>query len=266
MRPSDAPEPRRRRSHPLEDAHRHRRSRRAVLDAERGEDLFEMRVHGSRRKAENLCDVAIGLAARDPCRCLGLACGQGRLLPKPPIRLILRRLREGEVLGLRLQAKHVDDLAQEGRERHLVAIELKAPGLDAGDVEQAVDQAREMFGGAPHDADRLRLRGLGARVPLEELRVAEDRIERRAQFVADADVRSGDGAGIGVRHVDLQLRDDDEGAGEGERRLRRIEHVAERIEIHLRRLGRALGRRHLLDRQEGEEGEEGAEPPAPTPA
>ena len=51
------------------------------------------------------------------------------------------------------------------------------------------------------------------------------------------EVRPGDRACIGVGDVDLELRDDDENAGEGERQIGRRKHVVERDEIHLRRLG-----------------------------
>ena len=55
---------------------------------------------------------------------------------------------------------------------------------------------------------------------------------------AREEIRPGDRARIGVGDVDLELRDDDEGAGEGERHLRRGKHVLESDEIHLRRFDR----------------------------
>ncbi len=70
---------------------------------------------------------------------------------------------------------------------------------------------------------------------------------------AREEVRPGDRARIGVRHVDLELGEDDEHAGEGERHLRR-EHRLERDQIHLRRLGGVDEGHALREREIGEEG------------
>ena len=74
----------------------------------------------------------------------------------------------------------------------LVAVQAQDAVLDLGDVEDAVDEIREVLGAAPDDADGV-VRRERAGVALEQLRVAVDRIERRADFVADA----GDVAGLG---------------------------------------------------------------------
>ena len=44
---------------------------------------------------------------------------------------------------------------------------------------------------------------------------------------AREEVRPGDRARVGVRHVDLELADDDEDAGQHQRERRRLEHLAE---------------------------------------
>ena len=69
-------------------------------------------------------------------------------------------------------------------------------------------------------------------------------------------IRPGDGAGIGVGDVDLELRDHHEQAGEEDRPLPRRHHVAEGDHIHLRRLGRLIVG-HALP--QGEHRQEGAE-------
>ena len=69
----------------------------------------------------------------------------------------------------------------------LVGIDLQAAGLDLGNVEKAVDQAGEVVGAALDDLDG----GLpGCRdglVALEDLGIAENGVERGAQFVAEPD-------------------------------------------------------------------------------
>ena len=46
------------------------------------------------------------------------------------------------------------------------------------------------------------------------------------------EVRPGDGAGVGVRHVDLELADDDENAREHQREGGRLEHLRECMVVH----------------------------------
>ena len=96
---------------------------------------------------------------------------------------------EAEVEGgaLRLEPDHVDDLVEEVGEPDLVAVDLEPPRLHARDVEEPVDQARQVLGRAPDHPDAVLARGRDAGVALEQLRVAEHGVEGRAQFVADAD-------------------------------------------------------------------------------
>ena len=60
---------------------------------------------------------------------------------------------EFDALGGRLQAEHVDELIEEFGDVHLVALELEAAGFDLRDVEQPVDQSRQVLGAAAHDLD-----------------------------------------------------------------------------------------------------------------
>ena len=58
---------------------------------------------------------------------------------------------------------------------------------------------------------------------------------------AGKEIRPGDRAGIGVGDVDLELRQDHEGAGQRQREIGLRQHVAERLEIHVRGFGGMLG-------------------------
>ena len=96
------------------------------------------------------------------------------------------RVAEGQPLGFRLQPEHVDQLVEEIVDVDRVGIDLQPPGLDLGDIEQSVDQPRQVLGAAPDDLDRGLPLGRNGLVALEDLRVPEDRVERRAQFVTEA--------------------------------------------------------------------------------
>src|SRR3954467_14953212 len=58
---------------------RNRRSRSPVLDAELGVDLLEMLVDRARAQAQNLRDVAVGLALAEPGQHLAFAGGEAKL-------------------------------------------------------------------------------------------------------------------------------------------------------------------------------------------
>ncbi len=70
---------------------------------------------------------------------------------------------------------------------------------------------------------------------------------------AREEIRPGDRAGIGVGDVDLQLRENDEGAGQRQRQVGLRQHIAERFEIHMRRLGGVLVGDAVAECEEGEE-------------
>ena len=91
---------------------------------------------------------------------------------------------ELDALGGRLQAEHVHELIEEIRGVHLVAVEMEAAGFDLRDVEQPVDQAGQVLGAPAHDLDGVDPPRRKLRVALQQLRVAEDGVERRAQLVA----------------------------------------------------------------------------------
>ncbi len=94
---------------------------------------------------------------------------------------------EIDLLCLRLQAEHADQLIEEFAERHLVARKIKAARFDLGDVQDAVDQPRQVIGAALDHPDLPARFGEQAVVLVEQLRVARDGVERRAQLVAEAD-------------------------------------------------------------------------------
>ena len=77
-----------------------------------------------------------------------------------------RRPLEDEVdaLGGGLQAEHADELVEEFAQADLVARQIEPAGLDLGDVEHAVDQARQVVGAAADHADLVaRLGAAGSR-------------------------------------------------------------------------------------------------------
>ena len=59
---------------------------------------------------------------------------------------------EIDALGGRLQAKHVDELIEEFAQANLVARQIQPAGLDFRDIQNAVDQAGQMFGAAADHA------------------------------------------------------------------------------------------------------------------
>ena len=92
-----------------------------------------------------------------------------------------------DALGGGLQPEHADQLVEEFADADLVARQIEPAGFDLGDVENAVDQAREVIGAAADHAHLVLWLGLQARVLLQQLGVAGDGVERRAQFMAEAD-------------------------------------------------------------------------------
>ena len=66
---------------------------------------------------------------------------------------------------------------------HLVAAEVKAAGFDLRYVEQPVDQPRKMLGAPAHHLDGVNPSRGKVRIPLQQLRISEDRIQRGAQLM-----------------------------------------------------------------------------------
>ena len=89
-----------------------------------------------------------------------------------------------DALGRRLQLEHANDLLDAVAKAHRLGLDAELAGLDPSDVERALDEREQVLATAPDDADGLvavrRHRG----VVLEQLRIAEDAVERRAQLVA----------------------------------------------------------------------------------
>ncbi len=115
-------------------------------------------------------------------------------LPQPVLvgidrdRKPVRRLEnEFDALAAGLQPEHVDELIEELAQPHFVAVEMEAAGFDLGDVEQAVDQAGQVFGVAADHPDRIEAPQRDGGIALQDLGIADHRIERRAQLVAQPD-------------------------------------------------------------------------------
>ncbi len=150
---------------------------------------------------------------------VGVAHGVGKQvhqdLAQPPLvgvnqlRRLARHLEaEGEALLFRLHGEDRGHLVQHLAQARLAAVELQPPGLDLGDVEQPLDEVGEMLGRPADDAQRRQPPLGDAGIVLQKLRIAHDRVERRTQFVADADdvaalgLVRGLGGGLGA----LKLR------------------------------------------------------------
>ena len=100
-----------------------------------------------------------------------------------------RRPLEDEIdaLGGGLQAEHADQLIEKLAEADFVARQIQPAGLDLGDVENAVDQPGQMVGAAADHPHLIARFWQQARILLQQLGVATDRVQRRAQFMAQAD-------------------------------------------------------------------------------
>src|SRR5262249_8198357 len=70
------------------------------------------------------------------------------------------------------------------RERKIFELQLHAPGLDLGEIENIVDERKEMAAGAENAVERLGVLLCGLGVLAQHLADADDGVERRAQLVA----------------------------------------------------------------------------------
>ena len=136
----------------------------------------------------------------DLAQALGVGGDHGR---QPPLHLEV----EGQALGPGLHADELHDLREEVGEGHLGLFELELAGLDAGQVQQAVDQLQQVLAAAADHVDRLAPARRQLGVALEDLGVAEDAVERRAQLVRHAGHVAGLGGvgGLGLLLGGLQL-------------------------------------------------------------
>ena len=101
---------------------------------------------------------------------------------------------EGDAFAGRLQLEHARDLVHAFAKAHRLHVELELAAFDARDVKRALNQRQQMVAAAANHAHRLfAVRGHRV-VLLEQLRIAEDAVQRRAQLVADG----GDVAALGL--------------------------------------------------------------------
>ena len=89
-----------------------------------------------------------------------------------------------DALALRFRGQELDDALDEGVQIERRGDDVDAPGLDLGEVEDLVDERQEGLAGG---LDGVRVGGLlGAERGVEdEVRHAEDAVQRRAELVAD---------------------------------------------------------------------------------
>ena len=101
---------------------------------------------------------------------------------------------ETQVLGARLVLDQAGDLLQQFVQAHGLDIQRELATFNAGDVQRALDQGQQVVPSPLDDANGV-LHMLGQlRVFIEQLGVAQDAVERGAQFVADG----GDVAALGL--------------------------------------------------------------------
>src|SRR5690606_61343 len=93
---------------------------------------------------------------------------------------------ELQSLGTRLRGDHAFEFIDEILEFEDRGIELEAAGFDARQIEQPVDKAGQVLAAALYGGDCPLLRFVELAVVEQHLRIAEDAVERRAQFVTDA--------------------------------------------------------------------------------
>jgi hypothetical protein len=84
--------------------------------------------------------------------------------------------------------RSADDLIDKSYQIHKLGIEFELTGFDLGEVQNLVDEAKEVGPGSIHAAQRLQrlFRAEARRVGDHHLGQADDGVERRAQLVAHA--------------------------------------------------------------------------------
>jgi hypothetical protein len=88
-----------------------------------------------------------------------------------------------KALGGGLRPEHVDDVVEQAANVDDVRPDRQDAALDPRNLEQAFDQVGDVFGRAADDLARLSARHRV--VALEQLRIAVDDVQRRADLVAD---------------------------------------------------------------------------------
>ena len=90
---------------------------------------------------------------------------------------------EVDAFGDCLDAEHADQLVEEFAQPNLVARQIQPARLDLGNVENAVDQPRQMVGAAADHAHLVARFFAQGGILFQQLGIAGNRIERRAQFM-----------------------------------------------------------------------------------
>ena len=174
--------------------------------------------------------------------------GRQRLRRRPE-QAVERRDRDDSRNRHRADADRIDVVEMRALEFHLWRTQAERP------IDDEVGHQRADPGNGDVGIERKRL--------LQRLVDADLHQQQRHQHVEDQphhaagmvvgqpreEIRPGDRAGISVGDVDLELRQDHESAGQGQREIRLRQHVAERLQIHVRRLGGVLGRYAVAQRE-----------------
>ncbi len=137
---------------------------------------------------------------------------QQHLEQEPPVRLhrraVCRHLRgKGQVARADGRFQDAARLLDHVGDIDRLLLQLHAPGLDLGQVEHVVDKGQQVAGRLQDRVDVLRLLLVEAAegLRLQQLREADDGIQRRAQLVAHAGQEGGLGA-VGLLGLRLRQR------------------------------------------------------------
>ena len=93
---------------------------------------------------------------------------------------------ELQPLVARIHAHHRDELLEQRAQPHRRGVELQVPGPDPGQIEQVVDQGQQVAAAARDRIQRILARRLPHAAHAQQIGIAEDRVQRRAQLVAHA--------------------------------------------------------------------------------
>src|SRR5215470_13515355 len=70
------------------------------------------------------------------------------------------------------------------RQIEALRMQLEPPGLDLRQIEQVVDEGKQVLAGTLYDAQAFKLLGAQAGVASQQLRIAENAVERGPQLMA----------------------------------------------------------------------------------
>jgi hypothetical protein len=170
-------------SHPLEG----REDARQLLFAHAHAGVFDLDAQPRRRLEANPQHDAAAIGELD-----GVAQQVQQHLAQPPLvgmdhrgqvaRAIADELQPRLLLGL--DPDDAPDDVQEPGELQVHRHDLQPTGLDLGEVEDVVDQRQQVFAALMDGVDARQLAFAERLVPLQDLREAEDAVQRRAQVMA----------------------------------------------------------------------------------